>query len=293
MVAARLIETIEVGDALGEGVLWRARDASVWWTDIEGRRLHRLAWPSLRLETFPTPERLCSFAFVADAADDILVAALETGFALFAPRSGRMRRLSRLFAQGEGERLNDGRVDRAGRFCCASMVEDGSGLAKASLYQLERGALRTLREGVHIGNGLAFSLDGRTLYFADSARHAIWRHALDEDGRLGPPVLFAQTPAHSFPDGATVDSEDCLWIAHWGGAQVARYTPQGRLDWVVNVPVTQPSCVCFGGTRRDLLFVSSARIGLAPEVLAREPHAGDVFVYRVGISGVEEPEYRR
>ena len=284
------LDILRAGDSLGEGLVWDSRRRRLWWTDIAGRRLHCLHDDGRR-EILPLAQRAASLALV-EGSEQLLVAFADQ-LALFDPMDGQHQTVWKLPQDSSGVRLNDGRVDRAGRFCCASMVEDGSGLAKASLYQLERGALRTLREGVHIGNGLAFSLDGRTLYFADSARHAIWRHALDEDGRLGPPVLFAQTPARSFPDGATVDSEDCLWIAHWGGAQVARYTPQGRLDRVVSVPVTQPSCVCFGGTRRDLLFVSSARIGLAPEVLAREPHAGDVFVYRVGISGVEEPEYRR
>jgi sugar lactone lactonase YvrE len=189
-------------------------------------------------------------------------------------------------------RLNDGRVDRSGRFWCSSMVEDGSGLAKACLYSVERGMVRPVRDGVHIGNGLAFSLDGSTLYFADSARHTLWRYPL-ADGVLGKGQVFAQTPGHIFPDGATVDSEDCLWVAHWGGAQVVRYTPAGRIDRVLALPVTQPSCVCFGGAQRDLLFVTSAAAGLAADVRAREPHAGDVFVYRVGVSGVDEPEYRR
>lgn len=284
------VDILRAGDSLGEGLVWDGRRRRLWWTDIAGRRLHCLHDDGRR-EILPLPRRAASLALVQGSEQ--LLLAFDDRLALFDPADPQQQILWKLPPQPTGIRLNDGRVDRAGRFWCASMVEDGSGLAKASLYQLERGMLRAVRDGIHIGNGLAFSLDGRTLYFADSARHAIWRHTLDSDGHLGKPELFAQTPDHSFPDGATVDSEDCLWIAHWGGAQVARYTPQGRLDRVVTLPVSQPSCVCFGGTRRDLLFVTSARIDLTAERLAREPHAGDVFVYRVGVSGVEEPEYRR
>jgi sugar lactone lactonase YvrE len=83
-----------------------------------------------------------------------------------------------------------------------------------------------------------------------------------------------------------------VWSAQWGGARVVRYTPDGRIDRTLEVPTTQPSCVCFGGPDLDLLFVTSARENLPAAVLEREPHAGDVFVYRTGLKGLPEPEYR-
>ena len=238
------------------------------------------------------PDRAGSFALVHGSGQ--LLVAFAHSIALFDPADGQTSILWNLPSSPGGVRLNDGRVDRAGRFWCGSMVEDGSGIAKACLYRVDRGVVQLMRDGVHISNGLAFNLDGSALYFADSARHAIWRHELLDDGCvLGKCTVFAQTEGHVFPDGATVDSEDCLWVAHWGGAQVVRYTPTGYVDRVVSLPVTQPSCVCFGGARRDLLFVTSAQAGLAPDCRARQPEAGDVFVYRVGVSGVDEPEYRR
>ena len=93
------------------------------------------------------------------------------------------------------------------------------------------------------------------------------------------------------PDGATVDEDGCVWSAHWGGACVVRYTPDGRIDRTIEVPATQPTCVCFGGADLDLLFVTSARENLDAATLQGEPHAGDVFVYRTGVKGLPEQEY--
>ena len=281
---------LPVANELGECVLWDSRRDVLWWTDIAGKRLYR-RHDDDTIDVMALPDRAASFALV-QGCEQLLVA-FAGGLALFDPASGRRDALWNTPQLPEGVRFNDGRVDRAGRFWCGSMVEDDSGAAKAGLYHVERGTVRPMREQVHIANGLAFSLDGGTLYFADSARRTIWRHPLDGAGTPGPGTVFAQTPAHIFPDGATVDADGCLWVAHWGGARVVRYTPGGRIDRIVPVPATQPSCVCFGGARRDLLFVTSARVGLSPDVLAREPHAGNVFIYRVGVSGVDEPEYRR
>lgn len=280
---------IAAGDELGEGIIWDGRRQRLWWTDIAGSRLHCRHADGYS-EVLALPERASAIALVAGSEQ--LLVAFAGRLSLFDPRDATQQALYELPPPREGVRFNDGRVDRNGRFWCGSMVEDGSGAAKASLYRTERGVTQAVRNGLHISNGLAFSLDGRAMYFADSARHVIWRYAL-HDGVPGAATVFAQTPDHVFPDGAAVDSEDCLWIAHWGGGEVVRHAPDGRVDRVVKVPVSQPSCVCFGGAQRDLLFVTSARTGLSPRELAQQPHAGDVLVYRVGASGVDEPEYRR
>ena len=105
-------------------------------------------------------------------------------------------------------------------------------------------------------------------------------------------MLFRSTPEGSSPDGATVDVDGCIWTALWGAGCVVRYTPDGRLDRTLPVPVSQPTCVCFAGPNLDILCVTSAREGLDDARLHDEPHAGDVFLYRVGTQGLPESEYR-
>jgi len=284
----RLIETIDVGDALGEGVLWRSSDSSVWWTDIVGRRVHRMSWPGLKLETFETPERLGSFAFVA-GADEVMVAAFETGFALYRPRSGDVGWLSALFTPGAGVRLNDGRVDPAGRFWSGSMVEsEGVDPASGALYRVdESGAASHVRDGLRIANGICWSVDGTRMHYADSAARTLYVAPYDAaTGAVGNAEVFARTPDGAFPDGAVMDARDVLWTALWGGGAVACFDPAGRRVGDIDIPATQPSCPGFGGDALDVLFVTSARDGMDAAALAEDSAAGHLFIFETTACGL-------
>jgi sugar lactone lactonase YvrE len=116
---------------------------------------------------------------------------------------------------------------------------------------------------------------------------------IEPEGVLSPPRPFARTAARAYPDGATIDADGCVWCAHWGAGCVVRYTPEGREDRSIPIPTAQPSCVCFGGPDLDTLCVTTARHGLEPAALDAEPNAGDVFLFRAGVKGLPECEYRR
>jgi sugar lactone lactonase YvrE len=173
------------------------------------------------------------------------------------------------------------------------MVEGAQRTADGCLYALDgSGELHCRARGIRISNGLSTSPDGTQLYFADSPTRTIYVYDLIEpEGRLGPRRVFATTPDGASPDGATVDADGCLWSAHWGAGCVVRYTPEGRIDRTIAVPTRQPSCVCFGGPGLDTLCVTSARESLDAATLQAEPHAGSVFMYRIGVQGLPEPEF--
>lgn len=279
-------ETIKVGNTLGECVLWDDTTEALWWTDIDGRMLYRLDWASRDLRRIKTPARLASFGFVAGRRD--LVAAFDDGFALFDPRSGERRDLIRPGGLGKGMRMNDGRVDRQGRFWCGAMVMDAADPLEARLYAVQDGAVRTHLDGLGISNGICWSPEGTDFYLADSRRRIIWRYNFDVlDGVLGTRQEFARISGPAEPDGACVDAEGYLWSAMWGGSCVVRYAPDGQIDRVLEVPVRQPTCVTFGGPNRELLFVTSARLGLS------EPQTGegDVLVYNLKVRGAPESRF--
>jgi hypothetical protein len=116
--------------------------------------------------------------------------------------------------------------------------------------------------------------------------------ALDpETGEPGERRVFANVEGPGAPDGSAIDAEGYLWNAQWGGSKVVRYTPAGEIDTVLELPVAQPTCLCFGGAKLDLLFVSTAREGLDAAALRRQPQAGDVLVYRTGYLGLLERRY--
>lgn len=185
-----LIQTISVGNTLGEGVLWDVESQSLWWTDIQRRALFTCDWRSQRLTRFATPERLGSFGLVAGS--DKIVAAFESGFAFFHPANGGIEWLERPLHGMKGVRFNDGRVDRQGRFWAGTMAETKSQVGNANLYCLNGSGQAHPREsGIAISNGICWSPDSSRFYFADSPKGTI--SVYDFDSAMGailelPPV---------------------------------------------------------------------------------------------------------
>jgi L-arabinonolactonase len=282
---------LQTRNIVGEGIVWNPKRRALWWTDIASSKLHRYDWDREALEVFDAPERIGSFAMVA--GQERLLTAFASGIGMYDVTAGTVDWLARPEEIVPGIRFNDGRVDRRGRFWCGTMVEGPQRTADGCLYSIgPAGMLRRHAQGIRIANGLCMSPDGTKLYFADSPTRMIYEYAMIEpDGLLGARRVFAQTPPGAAPDGAAVDVDGCVWSAHWGAGCVVRYTPDGRIDRTLAVPASQASCVCFGGPDLDILCVTSARENLDPAVLRAEPHAGAVFLYRLGVQGLPESEY--
>lgn len=280
---------IPAGCVLGEGIQWHG-DAGLWWTDIQSSAIfqHDLAGGVTR--RIAAPERVGSFALIKGSSD--LLCAFATGFGRFDPEAGTVDWLHRVEDAGGPRRFNDGRADRSGNFWAGTMVEKGKS-RDAALYRLARdGTLRTGIDGVTISNGLCWSPDGATMYFADSAARTIYAYPADhDDGTLGTRRVFATTPEGAFPDGATVDCEGCLWSAQWGASRVVRYRPDGSIDQILSVPVSQPTCVAFIGPDLRTLAITTAKDGLEPAALADQPLAGDILAYKTTVAGLPEMRY--
>ncbi|MCY4338325.1 MAG: SMP-30/gluconolactonase/LRE family protein [Gammaproteobacteria bacterium] len=283
-----LIDIIKVGNILGEGVQWDDLTQTLWWTDIQARQLYRYRPANGALKQYPTPYRLCSFGFVARRSG--LIAAFDRGIALYDPTLTDSKPLQCPPGLAAEVRFNDGKVDRQGRFWTGTMVEVGDPTLKpaGNLYSVDaEHRLRVHESGVGIANGLCWSPDAERMYFADSSRRTIYCYDFEpESGTIHNREVLAVTARGACPDGAETDCDGCLWSAHWGASKVVRYTPAGKTDTILELPVSQPTCITFGGADLDLLFVTSAREGLAEADLREQPEAGNVFVYRVGASGL-------
>jgi sugar lactone lactonase YvrE len=141
---------------------------------------------------------------------------------------------------------------------------------------------------VHLSNGLGWSPDDRLLYYTDSLRRTIWVYDFDlASGAIDNRRVFAQVPNDAgVPDGLCVDAEGYVWSAHWGGWRLTRYAPDGRIDRLVPMPVPQPSCPAFGGPDLDVLYVSSAAIGMSAADFAKAPDAGGLFTLEPRVRGL-------
>jgi L-arabinonolactonase len=294
----QLIHVIPCANILGEGVQWNHTDNCVWWTDIKANKIFRFHPETETLTDWNTPESVGCFAFVDSAfveGDRRLLLAMASGFAWFEKNTGAVEWIARPEQHLAGNRLNDGRVDRQGRFWVGSVVENKqTANQSASLFCLDRSQKVSQHlSGLSISNSLCFSLDSQKLYHADSPSRQIKVYDFDAlSGQITHGVVFAQTSLGIDPDGSCIDAEGYLWNAQWGGAQVVRYSPTGAVDCVLETPVTQPTCVAFGGPDLNWLCVTSARLGLSQEALFGQPDAGSLFIYRTNFKGVFENHYK-
>jgi sugar lactone lactonase YvrE len=270
--------------ALGEGPLWDGRAQRLYWVDITAKRVHRFDPATGLDEAFDAGQPVGALG-LREAGD--LVLAVEKGFALLDPDAGEPRMLAAVEQDDPGTRMNDGACDAAGRFWAGTMAYD-SRPGGGNLYRLDPdGTVARVIAACSISNGLDWSHDGRVLYYIDSPTQAI--DAFDFEvrrGELGERHRVVEIPAEEgMPDGMTVDAEGFIWVALWGGGCVRRYHPDGRLDRLLRLPVSQVTSCTFGGPDLGDLYITTAAHQLPAERLRREPHAGGLFRHRPGVRG--------
>ena len=210
------------------------------------------------------------------------VIAVERGFALEEP-DGSLRRLEPLWSD-PGVRMNEGGCDPDGRFYCGSMAYDkrpGAG----SVYRLDPdGSVRVEWADVTISNGLEWSPDGSIAYYIDTPTGRVDVLDYDTDrGLTGRRPFVTPDPGQpGHPDGLTVDADGGVWVALYGGGAVHRYTPDGRLDEVVEVPTPRVTACTLGGAALARLFITTSAEEVDREA---DPLAGCLFAVDVGVRG--------
>jgi sugar lactone lactonase YvrE len=279
----------------GESPVWSAANEALYWVDIPGRALHR--WSAAGHVQWTGDEMLACIAPRADVPG-AWIAGMESGLFSIAPQDDgtlAATRLAQVAHALPGMRFNDGRCDRQGRFWAGTMLMDmAAGARVGRLYRYDKGAeaLTAQLDDLIVPNGLGFSPDGRTMYLSDShpSVQTVW--AFDYDTASGTPtnrrVFVDMKPLPGRPDGAAVDVDGCYWICGNDAGLVHRFTPEGRLDRSLEVPVKKPAMCAFGGPKLDTLFVTSIRPG---GDLSDQPLAGGLFALRPGTQGIAEPAF--
>lgn len=279
----------EQTDILGESPLWNEIEQALYWVDIRRPALRRLDYASGRVDSWTMPDLVGSIALCDDGR---MLVALPDRIASFDPHTGSLATVATPPTQIPGHRFNDGRCDRQGRFWVGTM-HNVTRAPEGVLYRLGRdGRLAPKHSGVCIPNSLAWSPDGRTMYFADSLRYTIFAYDFDPvRGEMSGERVFATSQAPAFADGSTVDAQGYLWNAEFNGSRIVRYAPDGRVDRVVEVPVHRPTCCAFGGPGLDILFITTASQQMSADELARQPLAGGLLAIEAGVRGLVEPRF--
>lgn len=279
---------------LGECPLWCDRTQSLYWTDIHASVLWNYQPEGHRTRSWVMPERLSVFALTGDSRR--LLLGLASRLAFFDLDSGTVTPICDVEQDLPTTRLNDGRCDRQGRFVFGTLNEDRGRSPIGSFYRLDKDLSlhRLPLPGVAISNSICFSPAGTRMYYCDTLQRNIMCCDYDPvSGAIGAPQLFVDLrDAPGAPDGSAIDADGYLWSAQWGGARVARYSPDGMLDRVVAVPVAQPSCPAFGGADLQTLYVTTAQEGMSAVARVDMPASGGLFALQLErIRGLPEARF--
>jgi sugar lactone lactonase YvrE len=270
---------------VGEGPVWNARSGLLHWVDILAGEIHSADPGSRDQRVISVPTLIGA---VAPRRSGGFVAATSEGFAAVELDGSWSTRVAIL---GVGQRMNDGKCDPTGRFWAGSTeMEFASG--QGALHVLS-GDWRTERvlDDLTLPNGLGWSPDGSVFYLIDTiaAELNAFDVSPDQSAPTNRRLLVQFRPGEGMPDGLTVDTDGCLWIAMWGGGRLVRISPTGQRLLELPVPAHQPSSCAFGGPDLDVLYVTSAREGMR---LAEDDPAGSVFAVRgLGVRGLPTPAF--
>jgi sugar lactone lactonase YvrE len=274
---------------LGEGPIWHPGRQQLFFFDINEQTLFAVDAQGALIDQWLFNETMAAAAIVDD---ETLVLFSEFGLKGFQIATGGLAPLTAVEADNSRTRSNDSRVHPSGAFWLGTMDNTEAEEAVGALYHYRAGALTQLKSGVRVPNATCFSPDGRTAYWTDTPTKKILKVATD--AATGMPIgewtIFADVSnGRGYPDGAVVDSEGFLWNAKWGGGCVVRHAPDGSVERVIEVPVSQVTCPAFGGPDLKTLFITTAAKNLSAEQLAAEEHAGSLFGIEVDVAGQAEP----
>jgi sugar lactone lactonase YvrE len=276
---------------LGEGARWDARRGELLWVDILAGRVNRERVAAdgglIPVRTYQVPGTVGAVAPVEGDEGWLLAAGM--GFAYLTP-DGSLRSLAEVAPAGT--RMNDAACDPQGRFWAGTKADRAGG---AALYRLDpNGRTEVMLDGLTISNGLGWSPDGRTMYFAHTTLRVIHAFAFDgergtiSDGR----VLVRVDEEVGGPDGLTVDADGDLWVAIFGGGRVRRYSPDGELREELPVPATETTSCAFAGPGLNRLYVTTATEYWSDEQRRAEPAAGLVYRFDMDTTGRPAEPFR-
>ncbi|BCH23891.1 SMP-30/gluconolactonase/LRE family protein [Mesorhizobium sp. L-8-3] len=260
-------------DFLGESPVWDADNNWLYWVDGFSRLVRRWEPATGSFREWSTPSMVGS---VALGLGDCVVVGLVDGIFSLDLGNSSLAPLLKPEPADPLVRFNDGKTDRDGRFLCGSMGIHAD--PRGILWRIDAAGRRdSLADGIRISNALCFSPDGATMYFADSLDRTIRAYPYGADGVGEPTILVDTAQWNSGPDGATVDSDGCIWATLVQVGKIARITPDGRLDRMIDAPVDLPSSVAFGGDDMATLFVTSIKDSGSGRAVSKHPDGGKLF----------------
>lgn len=278
---------IDSKSELGEGAIWNYRTGELMWVNIKGKILNFYNPVSGLNKEMLTGQMVGT---VVPAESGQVLVALQNGIYSLDPETGTKKLLADPEADKPDNRFNDGKCDPAGRLWAGTMSLVGAKQAGA-LYRFDPDtSIHKMVDGVGTSNGIVWSADKTKMYYIDTPTRQVMGYDYDnETGDISHPKVAVEIPEGAgYPDGMTIDEEDNLWVALWGGSAVVCFNPEnGELIRKIEVPAKNVTSCAFGGNDLGTLYITTARESTSDEDLQKFPHAGGVFKIRPGVKGVK------
>ena len=275
---------------VGESPVWHAGEQRLYWIDIQGKQIHRFDPVTRNNESFSLPEIVTCIQLRGERG---LILTLKKNFAFFDPATKKLEVLASVEDNLPENRFNDGKCDPQGRFWAGTMDAKQWKNPSGFLYRMNPDqTVDTMQSQVICSNGSGWSPDGRTMYYTESFRYAVFAYDFDAtSGTISNRRTFAEISAEDrkaggFPDGMTVDAEGFVWSNVVGVGKIVRYDPAGNVERIVQLPVPRATDCTFGGKDLDTLFITSARETMTPEQLEQAPLSGSLFAVEAGVRGL-------
>jgi sugar lactone lactonase YvrE len=289
----RIEVLLDVKTTLGEGPVWDVEQQRLYFIDSMDGRVFRCTADGTEIRAWDVPGKIGSMALRKDGQGAIV--SLQDGFHTLDFKTGDCELFHDPEPSLSTNRLNDGKVDRCGRFFVGSMdtMEEGP---SGALYRVDPDfSVTKVDEGIICSNGPCFSPDDKIFYFQDTWTGDIWAYDYDiETGSVANRRVFATVDGSNggAADGSTVDADGYLWNALVYDGKLLRFAPDGSLDRVIEMPVKKVTSVNFGGPNMDILFVTSMAKPPLPRFPGDGVLRGSLFaIYDLGIKGVPEPRF--
>lgn len=271
----------------GEGSIWHPERQSLFWVDIEGKRLYEFLPKEKRCNTWDFGGMVST---VVPESKNTVIVALQNEIVQLNVENGVRKTVAPINDKHGKNRCNDGKCDPSGRLWVGTMGF-GAPRGAASLFCVEpNGTVTTKIDSVTISNGIVWTADKQYMYYVDTPTGQVARYKYnDVTGDISFDGIAVQIPGeYGAPDGMTIDADGNLWIAHWGGYGVYCWNPDtGKLLQKIDVPAPNVASCAFGGKNLDVLYITTARAGLSADALEKYPLSGSLFVCKPGAKGVK------
>ena len=281
----------ECNNSLGEGITYSSNDNFLYWLDIGNlSKLHKLDLSLKKKEIFELPEIVTATSV---RSSDELILATNNGIKLFNTFNKKFESVLDIESQQLLTRSNDGASDSLGRFWFGTMQNNFDKNGKSipinenigKLYKVDTNKkISIVEEELGIPNTFVWSPDNKNFYFTDTLNGTILSYDFElESGELSNKKNFA-TFDRGHPDGSTIDTDGCVWNCRWGGSCIVRFTPSGKVDQIIEMPVQNITNCIFGGSDMKTLFITTA----SNEGKNKNDLDGSLFSIDLNYQGIED-----